>query len=167
MQIAAKTITPCLWFDTQAEEAANFYVSVFKNSKIGRISRYDKAGQDVHKKKEGSVMTVEFELGGQKFTALNGGPYFKFTEAVSFQVFCDTQDEIDYFWSKLTSGGQEGSCGWLKDKYGLSWQVVPSVIPKMMTDPDATKSARAMNAFMQMKKFDLEKLTRAYEGQSA
>jgi predicted 3-demethylubiquinone-9 3-methyltransferase (glyoxalase superfamily) len=166
MQIAAKTITCCLWFDTQAEEAANFYVSVFKSSKIGRISRYGKAGQDVHKKKEGSVMTVEFELGGQKFTALNGGPNFKFTEAVSFQVFCDTQDEIDYFWGKLTSGGQEGSCGWLKDKYGLSWQVVPSVIPKMMTDPDATKSARVMSAFMKMKKFDLEKLKRAYERQS-
>jgi len=167
MQINAKTITPCLWFDTQAEEAANFYVSVFKNSKIGNISRYGKAGQDVHKKKEGSVMTVEFEINGQKFTALNGGPNFKFTEALSFQVFCDTQDEIDYFWNKLSSGGQEGPCGWLKDKYGLSWQVVPSVIPKMMTDPDATKSARAMNAFMQMKKFDLDKLTRAYEGQGA
>ena len=157
MQMAGQ-ITPCLWFDTQAEEAAKFYVSVFKNSKIGKISRYGKAGQDVHKKKEGSVMTVAFELGGQKFTALNGGPNFKFTEAVSFQVFCDTQDEIDYFWNALTKDGQEGPCGWLKDKYGLSWQVVPSVIPKMMTDPDARKSARVMNAFMKMKKFDLEKL---------
>ncbi len=166
MQIAGQ-ITPCLWFDTQAEEATNFYVSVFKNSKIGRISRYGKAGQDVHKKKDGSVMTVEFEINGQKFTALNGGPNFKFSEAVSFQVFCDTQDEIDYFWNALSKGGQEGPCGWLKDKYGLSWQVVPSAIPKMMTDPDARKSERVMDAFMKMKKFDLAKLNRAYEGQGA
>ena len=112
-------------------------------------------------------MTVEFELGGQKFTALNGGPNFKFTEALSFQIFCDTQAEIDYYWNTLSKGGPEGPCGWLKDKYGLSCQVVPSVIPKMMMDPDAKKSERVMNAFMKMKKFDLEKLTRAYEEQSA
>ena len=167
MQIAAKSITPCLWFDTQAEEAAKFYVTVFKGSRIGKISRYGKAGQEIHGKKDGSVMTVEFELSGQKFTALNGGPNFKFTEALSFQIFCDTQAEIDYFWNALSKGGQEGPCGWLKDKYGLSWQVVPSVIPKMMTDPDAKKSERVMNAFMKMKKFDLKKLTRAYEEQSA
>jgi len=163
MQLS-KQITPCLWFDTQAEEAANFYVSVFKNSRIGKIRRYGKAGQNMHGKKEGSVMTVEFELGGQKFTALNGGPQFKFDEAVSFQISCDMQEEIDYFWSKLTAGGQEGPCGWLKDKYGLSWQVVPSVLPKMMTDPDSKKSERAMNAFLTMKKFDIAELTRAYEG---
>jgi predicted 3-demethylubiquinone-9 3-methyltransferase (glyoxalase superfamily) len=166
MQIAGQ-ITPCLWFDTQAEEAAKFYVSVFKNSKIGKISRYGKAGQDIHGKKEGSVMTVEFELGGRPFVSLNGGPNFKFSEAVSFQIYCDTQSEIDYFWSKLSQGGQEGPCGWLKDKYGLSWQVVPTAMPKMMTDPDARKSERVMNAFLKMKKFDLDKLTRAYEGQGA
>src|ERR1700686_3922787 len=167
MSIAGPNVTPCLWFDTQAEEAANFYVSVFKNSKIGKISRYGKAGHDVHKKKEGSVMVVEFELGGRPFVALNGGPNFKFTEAVSFQIHCDTQGEIDIFWNALSKGGQEGPCGWLKDKYGLSWQVVPSVLPKMMTDPDAKKSERVMNAFLKMKKLDLEKLTRAYEGPSA
>src|ERR1700687_283237 len=161
MPIGKHKITPCLWFDTQAEEAAKFYVSVFKNSKLGRVSRYGKAGQEVHGKKPGSVMVAEFEIDGQPFVALNGGPNFKFTEAVSFQVFCDTQDEIDDFWSALSKGGQEGPCGWLKDKYGLSWQVVPAVLPQMMTDPDAEKSARVMNAFMKMKKFDLEKLQRA------
>jgi predicted 3-demethylubiquinone-9 3-methyltransferase (glyoxalase superfamily) len=166
MQFAGQ-ITPCLWFDTQAEEAANFYVSVFKNSSLGKISRYGKAGQDVHGKEEGSVMVVEFELGDRPFVALNGGPNFKFTEAVSFQIFCDTQAEIDHFWNALSKGGQEGPCGWLKDKYGLSWQVVPSVIPKMMTDPDIKKSDRVMNAVLKMKKFDLDKLTLAYEGQSA
>jgi len=164
MQIAGPQITACLWFDSQAEEAANFYVAIFKNSRIGRIGRYGKAGQEIHKKKEGSVMTVEFELGSRPFVALNGGPQFKFTEAVSFQIFCDTQDEIDFFWNALGEGGQEGPCGWLKDKYGLSWQVVPSVIPKMMSDPDAKKSERVMNAFLKMKKFDLAKITRAYEG---
>jgi len=167
MPIAGPNITLCLWFDTQAEEAANFYVSVFKNSRIGKISRYGKAGQDVHGKKEGSVMVVEFELDGRPFVALNGGPNFKFTEAVSFQIFCDTQDEIEFFWNALTKGGHEGPCGWLKDKYGLSWQVVPSVIPKMMSDPDAQKSDRVMNEVLKMKKLDLKKLTRAYEGQSA
>ena len=165
MQIAGQ-ITPCLWFDTQAEEAAKFYVSVFKNSKLGKISRYGKVGQDIHGKKEGSVMTVEFELGGRPFVALNGGSQFKFSEAVSFQIFCDTQAEIDHFWNALSQGGEEGPCGWLKDKYGLSWQVVPTAMPKMMTDPDTRKSERVMNAFLKMKKFDLEKLTRAYEGQS-
>jgi predicted 3-demethylubiquinone-9 3-methyltransferase (glyoxalase superfamily) len=164
MPIAGPKITACLWFDTQAEEAANFYLSVFKNSRIGKISRYGKAGQDVHGKKEGTVMTVEFELDGRPFVALNGGPQFKFTQAVSFQIFCDTQAEIDTYWDALTQGGQEGPCGWLKDKYGLSWQVVASVIPKMMTDPDPKKSERVMTAFMKMKKFDLEKLMRAYEG---
>jgi predicted 3-demethylubiquinone-9 3-methyltransferase (glyoxalase superfamily) len=167
MPIVKHKIAPCLWFETQAEAAANFYVSVFENSKITSISRFPDAGQDVHHKPAGSVMVVAFEIDGQSFTALNGGPQFKFDEAVSFQVMCDTQAEIDYYWNALTAGGQEGSCGWLKDKFGLSWQVVPSVIPKMMTDPDARKSARVMNAFMKMKKLDLETITRAYAGQSA
>jgi predicted 3-demethylubiquinone-9 3-methyltransferase (glyoxalase superfamily) len=164
MQIAAKKLTPCLWFDTQAEKAAKFYVSVFKNSKISRISRY---GQDVQGKKAGSVMVVEFDINGQTFTALNGGPQYKFSEAVSFQVACDSQEEIDYFWSKLGEGGEAGPCGWLKDKYGLSWQVFPSALPKMLMDSDKDRSARVMSAFMKMKKFDLEKLTRAYEGQTS
>ncbi len=159
-------ITPCLWFDTQAEEAAKFYTSLFENSRITRVSRFTKAGHDVHGKEAGSVMTVEFEIRGRSFTALNGGPQFKFSEAVSFQVMCDSQDEIDHFWSKLTDGGQEGPCGWLKDRFGLSWQIVPSVLPQMMMDADSTKSERVMNAFLKMKKFDLETLRRAYAGQA-
>ena len=130
MQVSAKHITPCLWFDTQAEEAAKFYCSVFKNPRSRRVSRFPDAGQDVHHKPAGSVMVVAFELDGQPFTALNGGPQFKFDEAVSFQVMCDTQAEIDYYWNALTAGGQEGPCGWLKDKFGLSWQVVPSGDPE-------------------------------------
>ena len=167
MQLSAKTITPCLWLDTQAEEAAKFYISVFKNSKITSTSRFPDAGQAVHGKPAGSVMVVAFELDGQPFTALNGGPQFKFDEAVSFQVMCDTQGDVDYYWAALTAGGQEGPCGWLKDKFGLSWQVVPSAIPKMMTDPDAKKSARVMNAFMKMKKLDVATLKRAFEGADA
>jgi predicted 3-demethylubiquinone-9 3-methyltransferase (glyoxalase superfamily) len=161
-------LTPCLWFDTEAEEAANFYCSVFPDSKITAISRFPNAGQDIHGKPAGSVMVVAFELKGQAFTALNGGPQFKFDEAVSFQVMCDTQGEVDYYWDALTKdGGQEGPCGWLKDKFGLSWQVVPAAIPRMMSDPDARKSARVMNAFMTMKKLDLAALERAYAGQAA
>ena len=168
MPLAKKAITPCLWFDTQAEEAANFYCSVFKNAKITQVSRYPEAGQHIHGKRAGSVMVVAFELDGQPFTALNGGPTFKFDEAVSFQVMCETQDEIDYYWSRLAGGGgQEGPCGWLKDKFGLSWQVVPAAIPRMMSDPDATKSARVMNAFMSMKKLDVAALDRAYAGEAA
>ena len=168
MPLAKQMITPCLWFDDQAEQAANFYCSVFKNSKITQVSRYPEAGQEIHKKPAGSVMVVAFELDGQPFTALNGGPNFKFDEAVSFQVLSETQDEIDYYWSRLTAdGGQEGPCGWLKDKFGLSWQVVPAAIPRMMSDPDARKSARVMNAFMTMKKLDLAALERAYAGQAA
>jgi predicted 3-demethylubiquinone-9 3-methyltransferase (glyoxalase superfamily) len=155
-------ITPCLWFDTQAEEAANFYISVFKNSRIKHVSRYGKAGREVHGKEAGSVMVVEFEIDGQTFTALNGGPHFKFNEAVSFQVSCATQAEIDHFWSRLSQGGQEGPCGWLKDKYGVSWQIVPSVLPQMMTGATAD---RVMNAVLKMKKFDLDALNRAYAGQ--
>lgn len=166
MQITAKKITPCLWFDTQAEEAANFYVSIFKNSKIGRISRYGKEGHEIHGKAAGSVMAVEFEIEGQTFVALNGGPHFKFNEAVSFQVHCETQEEVDFFWSRLTAGGSDGPCGWLKDKYGVSWQVVPTVLPQMLMDPDPAKSQRVTKAFLQMKKFDLEELRRAYDGRN-
>jgi predicted 3-demethylubiquinone-9 3-methyltransferase (glyoxalase superfamily) len=168
MPIASKyKITPCLWYDTRAEEAAKFYCSIFKNSKITTVSRYPEAGQEVHGKPPGSVMVVAFELDGQPFTALNGGPIFKFDEAVSFQVLCDTQDEIDHYWNALCKGGQEGPCGWLKDQFGLSWQVMPSAIPKMMSDPDTKKSARVMNAFMKMKKLDLAAIERAYAGKAA
>ena len=153
-------ITPCLWFDTEAEAAANFYVSIFKkNSKIGAISRYGK-GFEKQGKKENDVMVVAFELNGQKYTALNGGPYFKFNESVSLQIFCDTQEDIDYYWDNLLKdGGQESQCGWLKDKYGFSWQVVPSMIAELMSDP--ARSERVTKAFMQMKKFDIEKLKNA------
>jgi predicted 3-demethylubiquinone-9 3-methyltransferase (glyoxalase superfamily) len=164
MPTIAQKIVPCLWFDTQAEEAAKFYTSVFERSAIKKIARYGNAGRDVHGKEAGSVMTVEFEIEGQTFTALNGGPQFKFSEAVSFQVMCDTQTEIDRFWSKLSQGGQERQCGWLKDKYGLSWQIVPSVLPEMFTNTDSTTTDRIMIAVMAMKKFDLEALKRAYAG---
>jgi predicted 3-demethylubiquinone-9 3-methyltransferase (glyoxalase superfamily) len=165
MPSIAQRISPCLWFDTQADEAANFYISVFANSRIKQISRYGKAGRETHGKDAGSVMTVEFEIEGQTFVALNGGPHFKFSEAVSFQVLCDTQDEIDFFWNRLSAGGQEQRCGWLKDKYGVSWQIVPAILPQMMMDADGEKSGRAMDAFMKMKKFDLAKLQQAYAGQ--
>jgi len=157
-------IAPCLWFDTQAEEAAKFYVSVFKNSKILNVSRYGNEGQEIHGKKSGEVMVVEFEIDGQKFVALNGGPQFKFDEAISFQIPCETQKEVDYFWEKLSAGGQEGPCGWLKDKFGLSWQVVPTVLPKMLMEADRKKADRVMKAFLQMKKFDIATLDRAYQG---
>ena len=164
MPIGKQKITPCLWFDTEAEDAAKFYCSIFENSKIDQISRYVEAGQEIHGKKAGSVMVVAFELEGQKFVALNGGPQFKFDEAVSFQISCRTQKEVDYFWSKLTAGGgQEGPCGWLKDRFGLSWQVVPDQLIEMMLDKDAKKVARVTNAFLQMKKFDIEALKRAYD----
>lgn len=165
MRLAAHKIVSCLWFDTEAEEAASFYVSVFENSRIGSISRYGKEGYEVHGRPAGSVMTVAFEIAGCAFVALNGGPHFKFNEAVSFQVHCETQAEIDYFWSRLSEGGQEGPCGWLKDKYGLSWQVVPSLLIEMLTGPDTEKSQRVTKAFLQMKKFDIAALKRAYEGQ--
>src|SRR5437879_13884815 len=154
-------ITPFLWFDNQAEEAANFYVSVFKNSKVLSVVRYADTGPGP----KGSVMVAEFELQGQKFVGLNGGPLFKFTEAVSFAINCETQEEVDYFWEKLTAdGGQESMCGWLKDKYGLSWQVVPTDLPQLMQSGDAKKSERVMQAILQMKKFDIAKLKEAYEG---
>jgi len=157
-------IAACLWFDGEAEDAAKFYTSIFANARINKISRYGEAGRDVHGKEPGSVLTVEFEIEGQTFTALNGGPLFKFNEAVSFQVFCDTQDEIDRFWSKLGAGGRESQCGWLKDKYGLSWQVVPSILPELLTDADGAKSERVMAALMEMRKFDLAALKRAHAG---
>lgn len=154
------TITPCLWLDGKAEDAARFYTSVFKNSKINDISYYGKEGYEVHKQKEGTVMTVEFEINGQLFTTFNGECPFQFNESVSFQVYCDTQDEIDYYWDKLTAdGGEESYCGWLKDKFGLSWQIVPSVLPELMKDP--AKVERVMKAFMQMRKFDIKKLLNA------
>jgi predicted 3-demethylubiquinone-9 3-methyltransferase (glyoxalase superfamily) len=152
-------ITPFLWFDRQAQEAANFYTSIFKNSKIVRISRYGEAGSGP----KGSVMTVEFELDGQKFIALNGGPHFKFTEAISFSVYCKTQDEVDDYWSKLSEGGEEGPCGWLKDKYGLSWQINPTILGEMLSDPDPEKSKRVMQAMLKMKKIDIEGLKKAYD----
>jgi predicted 3-demethylubiquinone-9 3-methyltransferase (glyoxalase superfamily) len=165
MQITAQEITPCLWFDTQAEDAANAYVSIFGNSRILRTSHYRKEGHEIHGREAGSVMTVEFEIEGQGFVALNGGPHFKFNEAVSFQVHCETQDEIDYYWRKLAEGGEEGPCGWLKDRYGLSWQVVPKVLPDMLMDPNPEKVGRVTKAFLQMRKFDIAALQRAYEGE--
>jgi predicted 3-demethylubiquinone-9 3-methyltransferase (glyoxalase superfamily) len=161
MELTAKKITPCLWFDTQAEEAAKFYASVFKNSKIGKISRYGKEGFEVHGKKAGTVMTVEFELEGQKFLALNGGPHFKFNEAVSFQVHCETQQEIDHFWSELAKDGEEGRCGWLKDKFGLSWQVFPRALPEMLMDGNSETAQRVMRSMLQMRKIDIAALRRA------
>ena len=157
-------ITPCLWFDDQAEQAAKFYTGIFKNSKIKKISRYGKEGYEIHHRPEGSVMTVEFELDGQAFTALNGGPIFKFNEAVSFQVDCATQEEVDYYWEKLSEAGDEKAqqCGWLKDKYGVSWQIVPRVLVDMLNDPDAKKSQPVMTAMLKMKKIDIEALKRAY-----
>jgi predicted 3-demethylubiquinone-9 3-methyltransferase (glyoxalase superfamily) len=152
-------ITPCLWFDNQALDAANYYTSIFKNSSIDSISYYTKEGKEIHGQEEGSVLTVVFHINGQPFTALNGGPIFKFTEAVSFQVFCETQEEIDSYWNSLTVGGEEGLCGWCKDKFGLSWQIVPSILPQLMTDP--VRSGRVTQAFMQMKKFDIETLKKA------
>jgi predicted 3-demethylubiquinone-9 3-methyltransferase (glyoxalase superfamily) len=162
--ITAQKVTPCLWFDSQAEDAAKAYVAIFENSRILRTSRYGKEGHQIHGREAGSVMTVEFEIEGQRFVALNGGPHFKLNEAVSFQVHCETQEEIDYFWSRLAEGGEEGPCGWLKDRFGLSWQVVPKVLPDMLMDPDSEKSGRVTNAFLQMKKFDIAALERAYEG---
>jgi predicted 3-demethylubiquinone-9 3-methyltransferase (glyoxalase superfamily) len=164
--ISRQKIVPCLWFDSQAEEAARFYASVFPNSKIGQITHYGKAGQEIHGRPEGSVLTVEFELDGQTFTALNGGPLFRFNEAVSFQIFCETQEEVDDYWDKLSAGGDPAAqqCGWLRDRFGLSWQVVPSAMMRMLSDPDAVKSQRAMAAMMQMQKLDIAALQRAFDG---
>ena len=154
-------ITPFLWFDNNAEEAANFYVSIFKNSKVGTVARSGDAGPGP----KGTVLTVEFELDGQKFIALNGGPRFKFTEAVSFVVKCETQEEIDYFWERLSAGGAESQCGWLKDKYGLSWQVVPTILGELMGDKDPERSNRVMQEILKMQKIEIEPLKRAYEAE--
>ncbi|MDO8876609.1 MAG: VOC family protein [Pseudolabrys sp.] len=165
MPIAKQQITPCLWYDKNAEEAANFYITVFKNSKINNIVYFGEAGQEVHGGKPGAVLVVDFELDGQKFSGLNGGPLFKFSEAISFQVPCETQEEIDYYWSALTKGGSESECGWLKDKFGLSWQVFPTRLLDMLRDPDRKKADRAMSAMMTMSKIDLATIERAYAGQ--
>lgn len=154
------TITPFLWFDTQAEEAARFYVSIFKNSKIHTITRYGAAGPGP----KGSVMTVAFKLAGQEFIALNGGPQYKFTEALSLVVNCQTQKEVDEYWAKLSRGGQEVACGWLKDKYGLSWQITPPILGELLSDPDPTKANRVMEAMLKMTKIDIAGLKRAHKG---
>jgi len=159
-----RKISPCLWFDGQAEEAAAFYITIFPNSRILQVGRYGEAGKEIHKRPPGSVMVVAFELDGQSFTALNGGPLFTFSEAISFQVDCATQADVDYYWSRLSEGGEEGPCGWLKDKFGLSWQIVPSVMSELIGDPDSAKSQRAMTAMMQMKKLDIATLQQAYAG---
>ncbi len=159
-------ISPCLWFDNQAEEAAKFYTSVFKNSKINQISRYGKEGFEIHGRPAGSVMTVAFELNGQSFTALNGGPMFKFNEAMSLQVDCKTQEEVDYFWDRLSEGGDAKAqvCGWLKDRYGVSWQIVPTLLGELMSSGDPARSDRVMKALLQMKKLDVAALEKAAEG---
>jgi predicted 3-demethylubiquinone-9 3-methyltransferase (glyoxalase superfamily) len=153
-------ISPFLWFDNQAEEAMNFYVSIFKNAKVGSVSRYGDAGPGP----KGSVMVVSFELDGMKFTALNGGPQYKFTEAISLYVDCDSQEEVDHYWEKLSAGGQVQQCGWLKDKFGLSWQIIPSALPKLLSDPDKGRAMRAMRAMLQMKKIDVAALQKAAAG---
>ena len=165
MQLASK-IAPCLWFDDQAEAAANFYTGIFPKSKIVKITRYGNAGQEIHGGKPGSVLTVAFELDGQTFTALNGGPVFKFNEAISLQVFCETQAEVDHYWEKLSAGGEPKAqqCGWLKDRYGVSWQVVPVALIEMIGDPDRARADRAMAALLKMKKLDIAELKRAYAG---
>ncbi len=163
---AIQKINPCLWFDNQAEEAAQFYTGIFKDSKINKISRYGEAGHEIHGRSAGTVMTVAFELEGQAFTALNGGPIFKFNEAISFEIICRSQEEVDYYWEELSEGGDEKAqqCGWLKDKYGVSWQVIPLALIEMMNDPDTAKSERVMEAMLKMKKIDIEELKRAHAG---
>lgn len=160
---SVQKITPCFWFDHQAEEAAEFYTAIFRNSRIVSMSRYGEAGREVHGKPPGTVMVVAFELDGQAFTALNGGPAFKFNEAISLQVYCETQEEVDYYWTKLSAGGdaQAQQCGWLKDKYGVSWQVVPIILIEMLSDHNTEKSQKAMEAMLHMKKIDIDTLKRA------
>jgi predicted 3-demethylubiquinone-9 3-methyltransferase (glyoxalase superfamily) len=159
-------ITPFLWFDNNAEEAVNFYVSVFKNSKIENVARYDEEGANASGRPKGTVMTVSFRLDGQEFVALNGGPVFKFTEAISFVISCETQEEVDYYWEKLSEGGDKKAqqCGWLKDRYGLSWQIVPSVLGKLLSDPDPATCRRVMQAMLRMKKIDIKGLEQAHKG---
>jgi predicted 3-demethylubiquinone-9 3-methyltransferase (glyoxalase superfamily) len=156
-------IVPCLWFDSNAEEAVSFYTSIVKDSKIGKVSRYTEAGHEIHGKRAGTVLTIEFELKGQQFTALNGGPFFKFNEAISLQILCETQEEIDYYWENMSAGGDPNAqqCGWLKDKFGLSWQIVPTILGQLMTDPK--KSERVMATLLKMKKLDIQGLKQAAE----
>jgi predicted 3-demethylubiquinone-9 3-methyltransferase (glyoxalase superfamily) len=159
--MTGKALTTCLWFDGQAEEAADYYLSIFPDSKLGRIGRSTEAGPGP----TGTVLAVEFELNGQKFVGLNGGPQFTFDEAISFQIHCANQDEVDYYWNKLSEGGQEGPCGWLKDKYGLSWQVVPGMLIDMIADPDPEKAKRTTEAMLSMGKLDIATLQKAYAGE--
>lgn len=163
---ALQRIAPCLWFDDQAEEAARFYTSIFKNSQIGAIVRYPETGREIHGRQPGSVMTVDFELDGQPFTALNGGPLFAFTEAISLQVYCDTQEEIDYYWERLAEGGDEAAqqCGWLKDRFGVSWQVVPTILLEMLNEPRSERTERVAEVIFAMKKPIVEDLRRAHQG---
>jgi predicted 3-demethylubiquinone-9 3-methyltransferase (glyoxalase superfamily) len=166
MATTIQKISPCLWFDSQGEEAAKFYTTVFDRSRVVRVTRYSEVGQEVHGQKPGSVMTVLFELEGQSFTALNGGPVFKFNEAISLQVTCETQEEVDKYWTKLSAGGDDKAqqCGWLKDRFGLSWQIVPRVLQDMVADPDPVKAGRVTGAMLKMKKLDIAKLKQAYAG---
>jgi predicted 3-demethylubiquinone-9 3-methyltransferase (glyoxalase superfamily) len=161
--LSKQKITPYLWFDDQGEDAANFYVGIFKDSRILNVSRYGEAGKEVHRKKPGTAMIVAFELEGQPFTALNGGPQFKFTEAISFQISCESQAEVDYYWDRLSEGGDPKAqqCAWLKDKFGLSWQVVPTALSRLLSDPDRAKAGRVMNAMLKMKKIDIAALKNA------
>lgn len=157
-------MSTCLWFDSRAEEAANFYISVFKTGKINRVTRYTKEGFENHKRPEGSVMTIDFDVNGQNFMGLNGGPQFKFSEAISLVVHCESQKEIDYHWEKLSEGGEEGPCGWIKDKFGLSWQINPTLLAEMLVSPDKNKVERVTAAFLEMKKFDIAKLEQEFNG---
>jgi predicted 3-demethylubiquinone-9 3-methyltransferase (glyoxalase superfamily) len=166
MELTTQQMAICLWYDHQAEEAARFYTSIFKNSQIGAISRYGKEGFEFHHKPAGTAMTVSFSLNGMSFTALNGGPEFKFSEAASVIVYCRTQEEIDHYWEKLTEGGKEGPCGWLKDKFGVSWQIVPAILPQLLTGKDSSKTQRVTNAYLHMKKFDIAALEAAYNNAS-
>ncbi len=163
MRKTMQKIAPFLWFDNHAEDAVKFYVSIFRNSKIGSITRYEEEAAKASGRPKGSVMTVAFELAGQEFVALNGGPLFKFSEAISFVVNCETQEEVDHFWEKLSAGGQEVQCGWLKDRFGVSWQVVPTVLGEMLQDKDREKSKRVMAAMLKMKRINIEALKKAYE----
>jgi predicted 3-demethylubiquinone-9 3-methyltransferase (glyoxalase superfamily) len=167
MQTSRQKITPFLWFDNKAEEAVIFYISIFKNSRIVSVTHYGEEGAEASGRPKGTVMTVAFQLDGQEFVALNGGPHFKFTEAISFVVNCDSQDEVDYYWENLSEGGDEKAqqCGWLKDKYGVSWQIVPTVLVELLSDPDHEKSRRAMKVMLQMKKIDIETLKQASDRQ--
>jgi len=158
-------ISPCLWFDHQAEEAVEFYTSIFEDSRIFSVTRYGEAGHETHGQPVGSVMEIEFDLGGRRFLAINGGPHFTFSAAVSFVVDCETQEELDAYWEKLSDGGSEDRCGWLQDRFGVSWQIVPRALPELLRSPDPDKAARVMNAMLQMVKIDIAALQRAHDGE--